>query len=378
MKIEKPGQGDDTRSWGPPWLESEQGGFSAYFLACNRNKRSLAVDIATADGADIVRRLAMEADIVVENFKVGGLSRYGLDYESLRRLNPRLIYCSITGFGQDGPYAGWGGYDFLVQGMGGLMSVTGAEGGEPTKVGVPVVDLFTGLYAVIAIQAALRHGDHTGEGQHIDCALLDFTVAVLANQGMNWLVGGRVPKPMGNGHPNVVPYGTFSAADGHIILAIGNDGQFKAFCTLIGRGALADHPDYARNAGRVANRVALETALAVEIAGYRSADLLERMTVAGVPGGPINRLDQVFADPQVEARRMVETFALEDGKAIQLTRFPAKLSASPASIRSPPHALGADSADILAGIGLSGDDVRDLQNKGIVAVQVARDAREEV
>lgn len=377
VKIEKPGQGDDTRSWGPPWLETEQGTFSAYFLACNRNKRSLAVDLATSNGADIVRRLAMEADVVVENFKVGSLSRYGLDHESLRRLNPRLVYCSITGFGQDGPYAERGGYDFLVQGMGGLMSVTGPEGGEPTKVGVPVVDLFTGLYAVIAIQAALRHRDRTGEGQHIDCALLDSTVGVLANQGMNWLVGGHIPKPMGNGHPNVVPYRTFAAADGHLIVAIGNDGQFKAFCRLLGRADLADHPDYASNAGRVANRAALEEALAVDISGYRSADLLERMTAAGVPGGPINRLDQVFSDPQVQARRMVETFALEEGKAMHLTRFPAKLSASPASIRSLPRALGADSADILAGLGLSGEDIRNLQDNGIVATPVAHDAREE-
>lgn len=377
VKIERPGPGDDTRTWGPPWLETEDGPLSGYFLACNRNKRSLAVDIAVPEGAHIVRKLALEADVVVENFKVGALARYGLDYESLRRINPRLIYCSVTGFGQDGPYAERGGYDFLVQGMGGLMSITGPETGEPTKVGVPVVDLFTGLYAVIAIQAALRHRDVTGEGQAIDCALLDTCVAILANQSMNWLVGGHIPKPLGNGHPNVVPYRTFAAADGHLIVAIGNDGQFRAFCRLLGRDDLAKHPDYASNAGRVANRVVLEEALASEIAGYGSADLLERMNAAGIPGGPINRLDQVFSDPQVEARRLVERFGAETGSEMRLTRFPARLSASPTSIRSLPQQLGAASGEILVTLGFGRETIDDLKQRGIVGMLETAPAREE-
>lgn len=377
VKIEKPGPGDDTRTWGPPWLDTADAPLSGYFLACNRNKRSLAVDISAPEGAEIVRKLALEADVVVENFKVGALARYGLDAASLRTLNPRLIYCSVTGFGQDGPYAERGGYDFLVQGMGGLMSITGPETGEPTKVGVPVIDLFTGLYAVVAIQAALRHRDSTGEGQTIDCALLDTCVSILANQSMNWLVGGHVPKPLGNGHPNVVPYRTFAASDGHLIVAIGNDGQFRAFCRLLGRNDLADHPGYASNAGRVANRVALEEALSAEIAGYSSADLLEKMNAAGIPGGPINRLDQVFFDPQVMARGMVERFDLEPGREVQLTRFPARLSASPPSIRSLPQALGAASGEILATLGFDAETISDLKMRGIVGMPETAKMREE-
>ncbi|RRD21513.1 CoA transferase [Brucellaceae bacterium VT-16-1752] len=378
VKVERPGQGDDTRSWGPPWLETADGNLSGYFMACNRNKRSLAVDISTPEGVEIVSRLAQEADIVVENFKVGALVRYGLDYDSLRKINRRLIYCSITGFGQDGPYAERGGYDFLVQGMGGLMSITGPEGGEPTKVGVPVVDLFTGLYAVIAIQAALRHRDLTGEGQVIDCALLDSSVAILANQGMNWLVGERVPKPLGNGHPNVVPYRTFAASDGHIIIAIGNDGQFQTFCRLLGREDLATNPNYVTNAGRVTNRVTLEKALEAEVAAYKSADLLRKMNDAGVPGGPINRIDQVFADPHVCARNMVESFALSNDQSLQLTRFPARLSASPAGIRSLPPQLGASTTEILTGLGYDACSIKKLKEKGVVGAPDTVSTREKV
>ncbi|MDH0126760.1 CoA transferase [Brucella intermedia GD04153] len=378
VKIEKPDQGDDTRTWGPPWQETKEGSLSGYFLACNRNKRSLAVDIATQEGADIVRQLAGECDIVVENFKVGALARYGLDYESLREINSRLIYCSITGFGQYGPYAERGGYDFLVQGMGGLMSITGPESGEPTKVGVPVVDLFTGLYAVVAIQAALRHRDRTGEGQSIDCALLDSSVAVLANQAMNWLVGSHIPRPMGNGHPNVVPYRTFAAADGHLIVAIGNDGQFRAFCRLIEREDLATNPDYLNNAERVKHRTVLEKILEEEIARYKSADLLVKMNEAGVPGGPINRIDQVFADPHVKAREMVETHILAQGQTVELTRFPARLSASPAAIRSVPQHLGASSAEILTDMGFDAHSIENLNQKGVVGLPRAAVVREEV
>ncbi len=261
LKVEHPARGDDTRQWGPPDMADSNGDlFSGYYLCANRNKQALAIDFSRPEGADLVRRLARQADVVIENFKVGGLKKFGLDHESLRAENPRLLYCSITGFGQDGPYAPRGGYDFLIQGMGGLMSVTGpaagAPGSEPTKVGVAVIDLFTGLYAVIAILAALRHRDHTGEGQHIDCALLDTSVAVLANQGMNWLIGGTQPKPMGNSHPNVVPYRNFPVADGELIIAVGNDSQFRALCRMLGDESLGTHPDYATNTARAVNRSA--------------------------------------------------------------------------------------------------------------------------
>lgn len=367
IKIERPGAGDDTRSWGPPWLDDE-GGASGYYLATNRNKRSLAVDISRPEGAALVRRLAADCDIVVENFKVGALARYGLDHAELRAINSRLIYCSITGFGQDGPYAELGGYDFLVQAMGGLMSVTGPLGGEPTKVGVPVIDLLTGLYAVIAIQAALRHRDATGEGQYVDCALLDTAVAILANQGMNYLVGGQVPQPMGNAHPNVVPYRPFRASDGHVIVAVGNDGQFRALCQVLGRPDLAADPAYASNSLRVANRVELEAALEAEIAARPAAPLLAQMETAGVPGGPINRLDQVFADPQVVARGMVESFAREGLPPVRLTRFPARLSASPARIRALPPGLGADGRAVLRAFCLTDDEIAALVDDGVVTL----------
>ena len=309
IKIEQPGKGDDTRAWGPPWLIEADGSlFSAYYLACNRNKRSVAIDIARPEGAALVRQLAMDCDVVIENFKVGGLARYGLDQASLRAANPRLVYASITGFGQDGPYAPRGGYDFLVQGMGGLMSITGAPertpGGGPLKAGVALIDVMTGLYATIAILAALRHRDATGVGQHIDCALLDTSVAVLANQGMNWLVGGMVPQPMGNAHPNAVPYRAFAVADGHVIVTVGNDSQFRAFCALLGRDDLATDPRFVTNALRVVNRNALEAALQESLATRQRDEVLAEMAAQGVPGGPINRLDQVFADPQVIARGM--------------------------------------------------------------------------
>lgn len=365
IKIERPGAGDDTRSWGPPWLDGE-GGASGYYLATNRNKRSVAVDIARPEGAALVRRLAAGCDILVENFKVGALARYGLDYAALKAINPRLIYCSITGFGQDGPYAERGGYDFLVQAMGGLMSVTGPLGGEPTKVGVPVIDLLTGLYAVIAIQAALRHRDATDEGQHVDCALLDTSVAILANQGMNYLVGGTVPQPMGNAHPNVVPYRPFRAADGHVIVAVGNDGQFRALCRVLDRPDLAADPAYASNSARVANRVALEAVLEAEIATRPAAPLLAAMEAVGVPSGPINRLDQVFADPHVVARGMVESISREGQSPMRLTRFPARLSASPARIRSLPPDLGADGAEVLRRFGLSEADIANLAEAGVI------------
>lgn len=366
-KVEKPGTGDDTRNWGPPWQTGADGAAaSGYYLACNRNKKSIAIDIADPKGAAIIRRMAETADVVVENFKVGGLTQYGLDDDSLRAINPRLIYCSITGFGQDGPYAARGGYDFLIQGMGGLMSVTGPETGEPTKVGVPVVDLFTGLYAVIAIQAALRHRDATGQGQHIDCSLLDSAVAILANQSMNWLVGGTDPRPMGNSHPNVVPYRTFKAADGHIIVAIGNDTQFRNFCGVLNRPDLRDSDDYRTNSDRLANRAVLERALAQEIEKHQSSVLLTDMAEAGVPGGPINSISQVFGDPHVQARGILETVTQPDGTPLALTRFPAKLSGSPAKIQKTPPTLGADSIAVLTEMGYSEAEIETLIASGIV------------
>lgn len=374
IKVEQPGKGDDTRSWGPPYLRESDGPdglFSAYYLCCNRNKSSVAINIADPEGAELVRRLAAECDVVIENFKVGGLAKYNLDYASLKAVNPGLIYCSITGFGQDGPYAKRGGYDFLVQGMGGLMSVTGPAAGtpgfEPTKTGVAVIDLFTGLYATISILAALRHREATGIGQHIDSALLDSAVAILANQAMNWLVGNMVPQPMGNGHPNVVPYRSFPVADGDVIVAVGNDTQFRALCRLLGRKDLETSPDYATNEARVANRARLEAELAMCLCEWNRDDLLKAFSDSGVPGGPINRVDQVFEDPQVQARKMLEHHMSPGGTNLALTRFPAWLSETPATIRSTPPALGADTVRILSDIlGISDADIAHLAETGAI------------
>lgn len=376
LKIEHPEKGDDTRAWGPPNLQPAPGDQSddapsAYYLSCNRNKRSLAIDIAKPEGAALIRRLARVSDIVLENFKVDGLSRYGLDYESLKRENPALIYCSITGFGQTGPYASRGGYDFLIQGMSGLMSVTGqpegTPGSEPLKVGVPVSDLFTGLYATVSVLAALHHRERTGEGQHIDCALLDTQVAVLANQGMNWLVGGQVPKRLGNGHPNVVPYRCFATADGHIIVAVGNDGQFRALCRLLGREDLLGDERFANNPGRQVNRVELEAALAESMAGWASADLIAALANGGVPAGPINRIDQVFSDPQVVARGLVHQLETAGGTPVPIVGFPARLSRTPASYRRVPPRLGEQTDEVLSDLlSLAPDDIESLRACGAI------------
>lgn len=303
VKVEAP-EGDDTRKWGPPFVEGRDGEHlsAAYFHSANRGKRSITADFRTKEGQALVRRLASHADVVIENFKVGGLEKYGLDAASLRAAHPRLIYCSVTGFGQDGPYAPRAGYDFLVQGMGGPMSVTGEPEGAPMKAGYAVADIFTGLYASTGILSALRRRDATGEGATLDMALLDSQIAVLGNQAMNYLVSGKPAPRLGNAHPNIVPYDVFPVADGHIIIATGNDGQWRKLCEVLGEAELAAHPDYADNRSRVANRIVLTEKLQFLTQRYGKADLLAALEKVGVPAGPINAIDEVFADPQVIAR----------------------------------------------------------------------------
>ena len=316
VKVEAP-EGDDTRKWGPPFVEGtgEEHLSAAYFHAANRGKRSITADFRTAEGQALVRRLAAHADVVIENFKVGGLSKYGLDAASLRKEFPRLVYCSVTGFGQDGPYAPRAGYDFLVQGMGGAMSITGEPEGAPMKAGYAVADIYTGLYATVGILSALRQRDATGEGSTLDLALLDSQVAVLGNQAMNYLVGGNPPPRLGNAHPNIVPYDVFPVADGHIIIATGNDGQWRKLCEVLGEPALADHPDYLDNKSRVKNRVALTEKLHLLCQRYAKLDLLAALEKVGVPAGPINDIGEVFADPQIVARGVRVDLPSEAAKA---------------------------------------------------------------
>ena len=374
LKVERPGKGDDTRGWGPPFLQDGSARpDAAYYLCANRNKRSVAIDFARPEGAALVRRLAADADVLVENFRTGGLAKYGLDAPALLAANPRLIYCSVTGFGHTGPYAARGGYDFLIQGMSGLMSVTGRPEGEPgagpLKVGVPVSDLFTGLYATVAILAALNHRNRSGEGQHIDCALLDSQVALLVNQAMNYLVGGAVPRRLGNAHPNVVPYRDFAASDDYVLVACGNDGQFRALCALLGRDDLAADPRFGTNAGRLRERRVLEVELARAIAPWRAAELLAAMEQAGVPGGPINAIDQVLTDPQVAAREILRAMRRDDGTEVQVIGFPGRLSRSPASYRLAPPRLGQDTRAVLeAELGLGGAEIEALRTAGVVAL----------
>jgi crotonobetainyl-CoA:carnitine CoA-transferase CaiB-like acyl-CoA transferase len=305
IKVERPGEGDDTRHWGPPFLHDAEGNNldAAYFHAANRGKSSVAVDIATPDGQAKVRALAADADVLIENYKVGGLAKYGLDPAALIALNPRLVVCSITGFGQSGPYAHRAGYDFIIQGMGGAMSLTGEPDGAPQKSGIAYADVFTGVYSAVAILAALRRRDMTGEGAHIDMALLDTQVSVLANQALNWMASGKVPHRMGNGHANLVPYQSFSAKDGELIIAVGNDSQFRKLCGVLGLD-LGGDSRFATNPARVTNRAALIPLLDAAIAGWAKADLYEALEAGGVPAGPINNVAEVFADPQVAARGM--------------------------------------------------------------------------
>jgi len=365
-KVEAP-DGDDTRTWGPPFVAHPGGeGDAAYFHAANRGKRSIAIDFRSAEGQGIVRALARRSDVLIENFKVDGLRRFGLDYRSLAAENPRLVYCSISGFGQDGPYAHRPGYDFIIQAMGGIMDLTGAPDGEPQKSGVAFADIFTGLYAAIAIEAALIARARTGAGQHIDMALLDTQVGVLANQAMNYLVSGRAPRRLGNAHPNIVPYQAFPTADGHVIIAVGNDGQFRQLCGVLGMPALADDPRFATNRARVAERDTLVAMIAATTAGRSRAELLAGLEAAGVPAGPINGVADVFADPQVIARGMRLDLDAGDGSTVPSVRTPIRMSGTPPSYDRASPRLGADTAAILAELGYSGAEAARLAAEGVV------------
>ena len=380
IKIERPGSGDDTRSWGPPFLAQSDGretAEAAYYLGTNRNKRSVTCDIAQPAGQALIRALVAHCDVFVENFKVGDMKRYGLDFESLRALNPRLVYCSITGCGQTGPYRDRAGYDYAVQGMGGLMSITGERddlGGGPQKVGVAVADLFTGLYATTAILAALRHAERTGEGQHVDMALLDTQVAMLANLGANYLVSGKVPARAGNAHQNIVPYQVFEVAppsDGsadHIILAVGNDNQFAKFCDVAGHPELATDPRFARNQDRVRHRAVLVPLLEAVMKTRTKPQWLAALEAAKVPCGAINNLAEVFADPQVQARAMVDEWNHPLRPGLRLVANPAKLSATPVRKDLPPPLLGQHTREVLADLlGLDAGQMDALARDGVIA-----------
>ena len=353
VKVENPDGGDDTRRWGPPFTRKADGGRgdAAYFSACNRNKRSITVDFASKAGADLLRDLAAKADIIVENFRPGGLKKYGLDYVSVAAINPGIIYCSITGFGQTGPYANRPGYDFLIQGMGGLMSITGqpdgSPGAGPVKVGVAVCDLFTGLFAANAALAALAYRNRTGKGQHIDCALLDSQVAMLANQSANWLNAEFCPTRMGNHHPSVVPYTVYKAADGFVIVACGNDKQFIRLTAALGLPALADDPAFMTNEARIKNRDRLDTELGNAVAAFDRERVIKLLEKAGVSCGPINDIAEVFNDPQVQARGLRIDQQRSDNSPISSTAFPAKLSETPAHYHSAPPLLGEHNDDVL-------------------------------
>ena len=374
IKVERPGRGDDTRAWGPPYLNDGQGAptsESAYYLSANRNKQSVTIDITRPEGQRLVKQLVAESDVLLENFKVGGLKRYGLDYESLAAINPRLIYCSITGFGQDGPYAERPGYDFLIQGMGGLMSITGQPDGEPgggpVKAGVALTDITTGLYAAIAVLAAVNHRHQTGQGQHIDMALLDVQVATLANQAMNFLTSGTAPGRMGNAHPNIVPYQTFPAADGDIILTIGNDDQFARFCDAAGRPEWASDERYASNAARVANRDTLIPALRQTTVMKTTAEWLRLLEDAGVPGGPVNTIEQVFQDPQVQHRGLRIDLSHPLTQSVPLVGSPLRLSGSPVRYQAAPPLLGEHTAEVLTGLlGLDATQLAQLKADGVI------------
>ncbi|MGW9067242.1 CaiB/BaiF CoA transferase family protein [Achromobacter animicus] len=354
IKIERPRVGDDTRAWGPPFLKDGDGqdtNESAYYLSANRNKRSVEADMATPEGAALIRELAAVSDILVENFKVGGLAKYGLDYESLKAINPRLIYCSVTGFGQDGPFAQRPGYDFMIQGMGGLMSITGERddlpGGGPQKAGVAVTDIVTGMYATVAVLAALQERHRSGQGQHLDIALLDSHVALLANQNSNYFNSGVAPTRAGNAHQNVVPYQVFAASDGHLIVATGNETQYRAYCRAIGVPELGDDPRFATNRLRVTNRVELIGILTDIMREGRRDDWIAKLEAVGVPCGPINDIAQAFAHPQAQARQLRRDMPHPAGGVAPVTASPLRLSDSPVVYRRAPPMLGEHTEEVL-------------------------------
>lgn len=367
IKVERPSQGDDTRHWGPPYMSDSEGNpteESAYFMAANRGKQSICVDIASPEGQQTLQRLASQCDILLENFKVGGAAKYGLDYATLSELNPRLIYCSITGFGQTGPYSHRPGYDFLVQGMGGLMSITGEKddqpGGGPQKVGVALTDIMTGLYSTIGILAAVHERETSGLGQHIDLALLDVTAATLANQATNYLVGNLVPQRLGNAHPNIVPYQSFATADGHCIIAVGNDQQFKRLCDVLGLPECADDERFATNAQRVAHRELLVPRLQEPLKQHTRDEWLTRFDQAGIPAGPINTIDDVFNDPQIVHRGMKVNIPHPQNDQLTLPGNPIKLSRTPVQYRQPPPRLGEHTDEVLQRYGVAESSSNEL------------------
>ncbi|MBI3283884.1 MAG: CoA transferase [Burkholderiales bacterium] len=374
IKVERPGCGDDTRSWGPPYLRDAAGkntSEAAYYLAANRGKQAITVDIATPEGQQIIRELAAVSDVVLENYKVGQLKKYGLDYDSLKQIKPDLVYCSITGFGQNGPYAQRAGYDFIVQGMGGFMSLTGERddlpGGGPQKAGVAIADLMTGMYASIAVLAALTHRDRTGEGQYIDMALLDVQVAMLANMNTNYLTSGQAPKRWGNAHANIVPYQTFATADGHIIVAAGNDGQYRKFVQIGGRPELAEDERFATNPARVQQRDTLVPILAEMVRQKTKQEWIDLLEAAGVPCGPINNLDEVFDDPQVRAREMQISLPHPTAGQVQLVGSPMKLSVTPPQYTLAPPLLGQDTGQVLRQVlGYSEEQLASLHQKQVI------------
>jgi crotonobetainyl-CoA:carnitine CoA-transferase CaiB-like acyl-CoA transferase len=354
VKIERPGAGDDTRAWGPPYLKDQDGNATseaAYYMSANRNKLSVTVDIATPRGAQVVRELAGQSDILVENFKVGGLKKYGLDYEALREINPRLIYCSVTGFGQDGPFAERPGYDFMIQGMGGLMSITGERdglpGGGPQKAGVAVTDIITGMYAAVGVLAALQERNRSGLGQHLDIALFDCHVAMLANQNSNFFTSGKAPRRAGNAHQNVVPYQVFATSDGHMIVATGNDSQYRAYCKAIGAPELAEDPRFLDNRGRVTHRDALIALLTDIMKTGKRDDWIAKLEAVGVPCGPINDIAQAFAHPQAQARGLRREIPHPLGGTAPTTASPLRMSGSPVQYRRAPPMLGQHTEEIL-------------------------------
>ncbi|WP_122553181.1 CaiB/BaiF CoA transferase family protein [Pseudomonas viridiflava] len=374
IKVERPVCGDDTRSWGPPFLKDETGQNTteaAYYLSANRNKQSVTIDFTRPEGQRLVRELVAKSDIVIENFKVGGLAAYGLDYASLKAVNPKLIYCSITGFGQTGPYAKRAGYDFMIQGLGGLMSLTGRpdgdEGGGPVKVGVALTDILTGLYSTTAILAALAHRDQSGVGQYIDMALLDVQVACLANQAMNYLTTGVAPKRLGNAHPNIVPYQDFPTADGDFILTVGNDSQFRKFAEVAGQSQWATDPRFLTNKLRVANRSELIPLIRQATVFKTTAQWVDELEAAGVPCGPVNDLAQVFADPQVLARGLALELPHALGGQVAQVASPIRLSETPVEYRRAPPLLGEHTSQVLQELlGMSGDEVVALREVGVL------------